>query len=55
MIDERFYRPCEVDILYGDSTPVREELGWKPQYTFEDLVSRMVENDIKLDKQNRSH
>ena len=47
-ISEEFYRPAEVAILHGDSTPIREELGWKPKYSFQDLVSRMVENDINL-------
>ena len=47
VINEDFYRPCEVDILYGDSNPIREELGWKPEYSFKDLVARMVEKDIR--------
>tara|TARA_R110002012_G_scaffold317805_1_gene534909 strand:+ start:40 stop:1092 length:1053 start_codon:yes stop_codon:yes gene_type:complete len=45
-ISEEFYRPCEVNILHGDSNPIREKLGWKPKYSFQDLVSRMVQNDI---------
>ena len=45
-INEEFYRPAEVSILHGNSTPVREELGWKPKYSFGDLVRRMVENDL---------
>ena len=45
-ISEEFYRPCEVNILHGDSNPIREELGWKPKYSFQNLVSRMVQNDI---------
>ena len=52
VISEKFYRPCEVDILYGDSNPVREELGWSPEYSFKDLVTRMVENDIRLSKES---
>ena len=50
VISEKFYRPCEVDILYGDSTPIREELGWKPEWDFNGLVTRMVNNDIRLKK-----
>jgi GDPmannose 4,6-dehydratase len=46
-IDKDFYRPAEVDILLGDSTPAREELGWKPKTCFYDLVKKMVDNDIK--------
>ena len=45
-INEKYYRPAEVAILHGDSTPIREELGWKPKYSFSDLVQRMVENDL---------
>ena len=45
-ISEKYYRPAEVAILHGDSTPIREELGWKPKYSFSDLVRRMVENDL---------
>lgn len=47
-ISEEFYRPAEVELLYGDSNPIRDELGWKPKYSFQDLVSRMVKNDIDL-------
>lgn len=45
-VDERFYRPAEVDSLVGDSSRVRTELGWKPNYTFAQLVSEMVRNDV---------
>ena len=47
-INEKFYRPAEVSLLYGDSNPIREELGWKPEISFDQLVKRMVENDISL-------
>ena len=49
-INEEFYRPGEVDILHGDSTPIREELGWSPQFSFQDLVKRMVDNDLEIAK-----
>lgn len=45
-IDPKFYRPCEVEILHGDSTPARKELNWYPKISFPELVSRMVKNDI---------
>ena len=45
-INEKFYRPAEVDLLLGDSTPAREELGWNPQISFDKLVSKMVTFDI---------
>ena len=49
-INEEFYRPAEIDLLYGDSNPIREELGWRPQYSFQDLVKRMVNHDLKIVK-----
>jgi len=45
--DERFLRPAEVDLLVGDATKARTELGWKPSYTFPQLVSEMVQTDLK--------
>jgi len=45
-INEKFYRPAEVDLLLGDSTPARKELGWEPQISFDELVSKMVKFDI---------
>jgi GDPmannose 4,6-dehydratase len=47
-INEKFYRPAEVDILYGDSSIARKELNWIPKTTFKNLVNKMVDNDIKL-------
>ena len=52
VINENFYRPAEIDLLYGDSTPARENLGWTPEYSFKDLVTRMVENDVRLSKES---
>ena len=39
-------RPAEVDVLRGDSSKALAKLGWKPKVTFEDLISKMVKNDI---------
>ena len=44
--DPRFMRPAEVDVLRGDSSKALAKLGWKPKVTFEDLISKMVKNDI---------
>lgn len=46
-INPKFYRPAEVDLLLGDSTPAREELGWQPKISFDKLVEKMVKFDIK--------
>ena len=45
-INPTFYRPAEVDILHGDSTAARRELGWSPKVTFDELVTRMVKADL---------
>jgi len=47
-IDERFYRPAEVEALIGDSTKARTVLGWQPTYTFSEIVREMVQNDLKM-------
>ena len=46
-INPDFYRPAEVDLLLGDSTPIREELGWEPKISFDKLVESMVLYDIE--------
>lgn len=46
-VDELYYRPAEVDLLIGDATKAREVLGWSPRYTFEELVSEMVQADLE--------
>jgi len=55
-IDERLLRPAEVDLLVGDATKAREELGWQPEYTFAGLVSEMVHADLAaLEKPAAKH
>lgn len=46
-IDQNLYRPAEVDILCGDATKSKEKLNWEHETTFEELVTEMVESDIK--------
>jgi len=46
-ISEKYFRPCEVDELLGDSSKAKEELGWVRNYSFDDLVKEMVEQDCK--------
>jgi len=48
VMDERFMRPAEVDLLIGDPSKAREKLGWKPKVSFPQLVQMMVESDLKL-------
>lgn len=45
--DQRYLRPAEVDLLIGDSTKARQQLGWEPSVTFEGLVQLMVEADLQ--------
>lgn len=45
-IDPVFYRPAEVDVLHGNSSLIRKELGWKPKIDFNGLVNKMVHNDL---------
>jgi|SRR6185437_3299033 len=45
--DPRFFRPAEVDLLLGDCRKAQDALGWKPTYSFQDLVREMVENDLR--------
>jgi len=47
-VDPKFYRPAEVDLLLGDSTKAREELGWQPKTNFINLVHKMVKHDMDL-------
>jgi len=49
-IDQRYYRPTEVDALCGDSSKARKVLGWEPKITFDQLVDEMVESDMELAK-----
>ena len=46
-IDNRYFRPTEVDALLGDATKAREKLGWKPMISFEKLVTEMIESDLR--------
>lgn len=46
-IDKRFFRPAEVDLLWGDATKAEKELGWKRKVSFKELVSMMVKSDLE--------
>ena len=47
VIDEKFYRPSEVQLLLGDYTKGKKELGWEPTIRFEKIVKMMVEADLR--------
>jgi GDPmannose 4,6-dehydratase len=53
-VDQRYFRPTEVDALCGDPTKARDVLGWKPRVTFAELVKMMVEHDIDLARRERT-
>lgn len=47
-IDPRYFRPTEVDLLLGDPSKAERELGWKREFSLQDLVDDMIESDLKL-------
>jgi GDPmannose 4,6-dehydratase len=46
-VNREFYRPAEVDLLLGDYSEAKDELGWTPEFSFRQLVEKMVDNDLK--------
>lgn len=48
VVDARYFRPTEVDLLLGDPTKAEQKLGWKREFNLKDLVKDMMENDLKL-------
>jgi GDPmannose 4,6-dehydratase len=53
-IDERYFRPTEVDLLLGDPSRAKESLGWSPKVGFDELVGMMVEHDMELARRERT-
>jgi GDPmannose 4,6-dehydratase len=47
-IDPKYFRPTEVELLIGDASKAKKNLGWEPKYTLEQLVKEMVASDVKL-------
>ena len=45
-IDSRYFRPCEVDTLLGDSKKARDKLGWSPKISLENLIKSMIKFDL---------
>lgn len=52
-IDPWYYRPSEVDLLLGDASKARKELGWEPKVGFKELVRLMIDHDLKLASQEK--
>jgi len=52
-IDEKYFRPTEVDLLIGDATKAKEELGWIPEYNLKDLINDMMVSDLSLMKKQQ--
>lgn len=48
-VNSEFYRPAEVDLLWGDPSEAMSELGWRPKISFDDLVKRMVKYDLRCE------
>ena len=48
VIDPRFFRPAEVDVLIGDASKAEQKLGWKPQIDLQEMIVEMVEADLRL-------
>jgi GDPmannose 4,6-dehydratase len=47
-VDPQYFRPTEVELLIGDPTKANSKMGWTPRYTIKDIVSDMMESDLKL-------
>ena len=52
-VDEKYYRPTEVDSLLGDPTKAKTKLGWETRVTLDEMIEEMIENDLKIAKRNR--
>lgn len=48
IIDPKFYRPADVNLLHADPTKARKILGWKSTISFHDMISRMVNSDCRV-------
>tara|TARA_B100001093_G_scaffold515820_1_gene593082 strand:- start:1115 stop:2173 length:1059 start_codon:yes stop_codon:yes gene_type:complete len=51
-VDERYFRPTEVDELIGDASKAKKKLNWTPKISFEEMVTEMIRSDLRLAKQN---
>ncbi len=53
-VNPKFFRPAEVELLLGNPAKAEEKLGWKREISFDELVRRMVTNDLELVKASNS-
>ena len=51
-VDPQYFRPTEVELLIGDASKARQQLGWEPQYTLNGLIADMIQSDINLFKKD---
>jgi GDPmannose 4,6-dehydratase len=51
-VDPRYFRPTEVDLLVGDASKARKELGWEPRVRLPELVAMMVDSDMTAARQS---
>jgi GDPmannose 4,6-dehydratase len=50
-IDTKYYRPTEVDLLIGDASKAKRDLGWEPKVRFEELANMMVDADLAAERE----
>lgn len=48
VVDPRYFRPTEVETLFGDTSKAKAKFGWTPKTTFDELVAEMVREDLKF-------
>ena len=52
-VDPKYFRPTEVELLIGDASLARKELGWEPDYSLKEMITEMVEADLELFRCNK--
>ena len=52
-VDSKYFRPTEVDLLIGDASKAKNKLGWKPEYSLEELITEMMSSDLILMQKNQ--
>jgi len=50
VIDPKYFRPTEVELLIGDASKAKQKLGWEPEYSLQELVKEMMDSDLQLMK-----